>query len=182
MDTNREMSCINQCIIKAASSRAIIAPRQMGLAVQLHHHYRSRLVIDTLHSMGFAASYNEVLRFERNAACVSDENILGNVKGSHVLMVAYHVDHNTVTINDEKYISRNGNDCSNNSEHTFSPHIPRRRTVDCPVTDSTKVHDYKVAKKIRKKCDIQGPTCNRDACCHSRYIVGVIMPLAISDS
>ena len=147
MDINRKMSCIDQCIIQAARPIAVIVSLQIWLAVQLHHSYRSRLVIDTLHSM-FAASYNEVLRFESNAACVSGENILGNVEGSHVLMVADNVNHNTVTINSESTFHRMRMIAVVTPSTHFSPHIPRRRTVDCPVTDTTKVqiNDYKLLK------------------------------------
>ena len=35
--------------------------------VQLHHHYASRFLIDTLHKHGFCCSYNEVHQFEQNA-------------------------------------------------------------------------------------------------------------------
>ena len=42
-------------------------PLQIGLGVQLHHHYASRILIDTLHKHGFCCSYNEVHQFEQNA-------------------------------------------------------------------------------------------------------------------
>jgi len=43
---------------------------QLGLAVQAHHMYRSQIhfLVDPLHGMGFASSYKEVLRLEKNAA------------------------------------------------------------------------------------------------------------------
>ena len=74
-----KVASIAQSIVQAVRPRTVIVSLQLGLAFQLHHHYRSRSVTDTLHAMGFASSYHEVQRFERNAACVSSDVILGNV-------------------------------------------------------------------------------------------------------
>ena len=54
-----------QAIIQAVCPRSIIAPLQIGLAVQIHHLYRSSLIVDTLHEMGFCSLYTEVMRFEK---------------------------------------------------------------------------------------------------------------------
>ena len=55
-------------------------PLQLGLAVQIHHLYRSKFLVDTLHAMGFCSSYAEVLRFEKNAAdCVKPDILDGDV-------------------------------------------------------------------------------------------------------
>ena len=62
---------IGQCIVQAVRPRGIISPLQLGLAVQMHTHFRSRYIFDTLHALGFCSSYNEVQKFERNAT-VSD--------------------------------------------------------------------------------------------------------------
>ena len=45
-----------------------MAPLQVGLAVQLHHYFGSKFLIDTLYSHGFCSSYAEVLKFESCAA------------------------------------------------------------------------------------------------------------------
>ena len=54
-------------IMQATRPRVLLAPLQVGLGVQLHHHYISRFLIDTLHKLGFCCSYNEVHQFEQNA-------------------------------------------------------------------------------------------------------------------
>ena len=54
--------------MQAARPRVLLAPLQVGLAVQLHHHFSSRFLIDSLHKHGFCSSYREVARFEQNAA------------------------------------------------------------------------------------------------------------------
>ena len=48
--------------------KAIIAPLQSSLAVQMHHQFASKVLIETLNSHGFCASYSTVKKYERNAA------------------------------------------------------------------------------------------------------------------
>jgi hypothetical protein len=67
-DIRRKEASIGQCIIQAVRPRTVVAPLQIGLAVQMHHHFRSRFLVDTLAAMGFSSSYSEVQRFEENAA------------------------------------------------------------------------------------------------------------------
>ena len=45
---------IAQCIIQATRPRSIIAPLQLGLAVQMHHHFASKFLNDTLHRLDLA--------------------------------------------------------------------------------------------------------------------------------
>ena len=52
-----KVASIGQAIIQAARPRVILAPLQVGLAVQLHHHFASRFLIDTLYRLGFCSSY-----------------------------------------------------------------------------------------------------------------------------
>ena len=59
-ETNRKVASIGQTIVQAVRLRTVIAPLQIGLAIQMHHHFRSRFLIDTL------SSYQEVQRFEEN--------------------------------------------------------------------------------------------------------------------
>lgn len=59
---------IGQAIVQATRPRAIIAPAQIGLGVQMHHHFGSKHLIQTLNKLGFCSSYNEVLKFKLCAA------------------------------------------------------------------------------------------------------------------
>ena len=68
-----KISAIGQAIMQACRPRTLIAPLQIGSAVQMHHLFSSRLLVDTINSLGFCSSYTEVQRFLRNAAI--DENI-----------------------------------------------------------------------------------------------------------
>lgn len=63
-----KVSSIGQSVVQAARPRSLIAPLQIGLAVQMHHAFGSRFLIDTLNSLGFSSSYSEVQRYELNAA------------------------------------------------------------------------------------------------------------------
>ena len=83
-------------IIQAARTRAVIASLQIGFAVQIHHLYRSKIIVDTLHKMGFCSSYTEVIRLDTNAAdCAEPELLAGDVDLLHVsvLFTANNVDH-----------------------------------------------------------------------------------------
>ena len=53
-----KVASIGQAIVQGARPRVVIAPPQIGLAVQLHHKkVASRFLIDTLHHHGFCSSY-----------------------------------------------------------------------------------------------------------------------------
>ena len=63
-----KVASIGQAIMQATRPRVPLAPLRISLAVQLHHHFASRFLIESLHNMGFCAPYKEVKRFGRNAA------------------------------------------------------------------------------------------------------------------
>jgi len=82
-------------VIHCVRPRVIIAPLQLGLGVQLHHHFASKFIIDTLFNLGFCSSYNEVTRFERSAA---GTRIDGIGESTVVQFAADNVDHNIRTL------------------------------------------------------------------------------------
>ena len=49
-----KIASIGQAIMQAARPRVLLAPLQVGLGVQLHHHFASRFLIDSLHHHGFS--------------------------------------------------------------------------------------------------------------------------------
>ena len=67
-DPRLKVSAIDQAIMQAVKPRSQIAPLQLGLGVQIHHHFASKFLIDTLHSLGFCSPYSEIERFESFAA------------------------------------------------------------------------------------------------------------------
>ena len=62
-DADFKLCSIGQSIMQACYPRTMIAPLQLGLAVQLHHHFASKYLIDVLNSLVFCVSYTEVQTF-----------------------------------------------------------------------------------------------------------------------
>ena len=96
-DVDLKRASIGQAIMQAARPRVLLAPLQIGLGVQLHHHFASRLLIDSLHRLGFCCSYQEVQRFGKNAA-VTQGTCIPNHTSEFVQYVADNVDHNLRTL------------------------------------------------------------------------------------
>ena len=67
-DTSLKLASIGQAIIEAARPKAVIAPLQLGLGIQMHHHFASKFLIDSLSSHGFCSPYTVVQKYERSAA------------------------------------------------------------------------------------------------------------------
>lgn len=88
---------LGQAITQAARPKGIIAPLQLGLAIQMHHHFASKFLIDSLHSHGFCSSYMLVQAFERNAAALRGTDIPGWTRERFLQYAADNVDHNTRT-------------------------------------------------------------------------------------
>ncbi|VDI60803.1 Hypothetical predicted protein, partial [Mytilus galloprovincialis] len=93
-----KLSAIGQTIIQATRPRSLIAPLQIGLAVQMHHHFGSRFLIDSLYNMGFSSSYSEVQRYEMNAAMSQGTDIPEVTEEGNLQYIADNVDHNLRTI------------------------------------------------------------------------------------
>ena len=100
-DTSRKVAGIGQAVVQAVHPRAVIAPLQLGVTVQMHHLYRSRFLIDSLSTMGFASSYPEVQRFEMNVACSLALDVLGSdidILGQSLSFAGDNMDHNIITL------------------------------------------------------------------------------------
>jgi hypothetical protein len=59
-DSSRKISAIGHAVIQATRPKGVIAHLQIGLAIQLHHHFGSQFLIDTLYNLGFSSSCSEV--------------------------------------------------------------------------------------------------------------------------
>ncbi|KAL9964853.1 hypothetical protein ACROYT_G028551 [Oculina patagonica] len=90
---NVKLASIGQAIVQMARPRVILAPLQVGLAVQLHHNFASRFLIDTLHRHGFFSSYQEVQLFNKNAA-LNQGTDMPDYDGEFAQYIADNVDHN----------------------------------------------------------------------------------------
>ena len=64
----------------------------------MHHHFASRVLIDTLHKYGFTCSYHDVTTYERNAAVAYGTEVHGYTPDHHIQYIADNVDHNVAPI------------------------------------------------------------------------------------
>ncbi len=97
-DTDRKIASIGQAIMQAIRPRVLNAPLQLGLAVQMHHHFASKFLIDSLSEHGFCRPYHEVQKFESNAAVSQQTDIPDSDPGDFIQYMADNVDHNIRTI------------------------------------------------------------------------------------
>ena len=73
IDKIRKILGITESIVSL--SKHTFTPFHLGLAVQLHHEFCSRGLVDNLHSHGFCASYSEVRRFLTSVALKEEDSI-----------------------------------------------------------------------------------------------------------
>ena len=139
-NTRRKVASIGQSIIQAVRPRAVLAPLQIGLAVQTHYLYRSKFIIDTLCEMGFRSSYGEVLRFEKNAADCVAPDMLGediDMADTTLLFAADNVDHNVLTIDGRGTFHGMGMIGAMTPGQNTKRIIPRRNTLEVSIAEKT---------------------------------------------
>ena len=94
-----KVAAIGQAIMQSSRPRGIIAPLQISLGVQLHHHFSSRFLIDTLEKLGFCKSYTEVGNYQKSAAVQQEVVVdVDTCAGEFLQWAADNVDHNIVTL------------------------------------------------------------------------------------
>ena len=93
-----KVSSLGQAIMQATRPRGLLPPLQLGVGIQMHHHFASKFLVDTLHQLGFSCSYSEVQKFERSAAVAQKTEVDGFTPGHFIQYVADNADHNTRTI------------------------------------------------------------------------------------
>ena len=59
-DASLKISVIGQALVQSTRPYTVIAPLQIGLAVQMHRTFGSRFLTDTLSHLGFCTSYTEL--------------------------------------------------------------------------------------------------------------------------
>lgn len=90
---------LGQAIMQATRPRVLQAPLLLGLGIQMHFHFASRFLIDTLFAHGYSCSYTEVQTYERSAAVTCGTDIPGFIPGHFIQYVADNVDHDICTLN-----------------------------------------------------------------------------------
>ena len=97
-NTQLKQAAVGHAIMQAVRPRAVIAPLQICLGVQLHLEFGSRFLIETLHELGFCSSYQEVQKYQQSAAVSQPLEIPGLIQGQFLQFVADNIDHNTQTL------------------------------------------------------------------------------------
>lgn len=92
------VASIGQAVMQATRPRVLNAPLQLGLGVQMHSHFASRFLNDTLYKHGFSVSYSEVSNYNKCAAVQKSVDISGFTSGHFMQYAADNVDHNIRTL------------------------------------------------------------------------------------
>ena len=96
---DKKVASFGHAIAQAVHPRLLLSRLQLGLGVQMHHHFSSRFLIETLNSLGFCCSYTDVKNFERSAAMQQGTDLSGYDDNSQcVQYVADNADHNSRTL------------------------------------------------------------------------------------
>lgn len=150
-DPKRKVASIGHSIVQAVRPRTVIAPLQLGLAVQVHQHIRSRFLVDILSTMGFCVSYSEVQRFEENAASSVTPDILGgqtDINDMMLLFAADNVDHNIITLDGKGTFHGMGMIAATTPGKQVSYTVPRKKISELNITSEAKVpiKEYRFTK------------------------------------
>jgi len=97
-DAQTKIASLGQAITQAVRPKSLLAPLQFGLAIQMHHHFSSKFLIDSLNTHGFCSSYSVVQNYERAAAVACGTNIPDWSDEKFMQYSADNVDHNTRTL------------------------------------------------------------------------------------
>lgn len=141
---------LGQALMQAVRPRILTAPLQIGLGVQLHHHFGSRFLIDTLHSLGFSSSYAEVQRFERSAAVSNGVDLPLGVEGGMIQLVADNVDHNLVTLDGKNTFHGMGIIATITPEVICKKYVPKKNVTAAEIAAVGKI-DINFYKNNGKK-------------------------------
>ena len=151
-DTSKKIASIGHAVIQAVLPRSVIAPLQLGLAIQMHYLYRSRFLVDSLCAMGFSSSYYEVQRFEENSAFSFSQQMMDfelNKNEDVILFAGDNVDHNVITIDGKGSFHGMGMIASITPGKNTHRSIPRHRIEDINLIETAKIDilDYRHTKK-----------------------------------
>ena len=99
VDTPCLISSIGQATMQSCRPRGLMSPAQIGLASQLHLHFSSRFLMDTLHNLSFCSSYSEVKKKIEKCAAVNQTLLEESEEKAHFFQyVGDSVDHDIATI------------------------------------------------------------------------------------
>lgn len=150
-NAEHKIASIGQAIIQAARPRVLIAPLQIGLAVQMHQQFGSKFLIDSLNCHGFCSSYSEVKTFEMSAAQTRGTDIPGITPGHFVQYIADNVDHNVRTLDGQNTFHGMGIIAAVTPATNADTPVPRISTTAAEVANVGRIgiHLYKPATDVK---------------------------------
>ena len=152
--------------------------------MQLHHHFASRFLIDSLHSHGFCCSYQEVQRFGQNAA-VDQGTEIPNHTTEFVQYVADNVDHNIRTLDGNDTFHGMGIIASVTPGTKHSQLVPRRKVNSDDLCTTGRIqiqHQGSPNQAVEIKYnsivikEVQDPTANLDILWRTSLLFGLSRP------
>ena len=181
-DCSKKVTSIGQAVIQAVRPRSVIAPLQLGLAVQMHHLYRSKFLINSLNAMGFSSSYSEIQRFEENAAISFSQSMTDFEidKSEHTLLFAGdNVDHNIMTIDGKGSIHGMGIIATITPGIQTLQTISRHKIKDIDMIEASKIDilDYRHATHMMGNIKFQSLKASPISDRPCRYFLGEVFQL-----
>ena len=138
-------AAIGQSIMQSSRPRSLLCPIQVGLAVQLHNMFGSRILIDFLHKLGYCISYSELLQFESCAAFHQNISLPPIPEDSILHFAADNVDHNIRTLDGHNTFHGMGI-IGIITPGCFSPlDVPRRTVTNAEILSVGKI-EFKILK------------------------------------
>ena len=123
--------------MQAACPKVFLEPLQLRFCVQLHYHFASQFLIESLNSLGFGASYKHVRQFHQSIAVYEGTDI-PEFNGQFVQYAADNLDHNICTLD---------------GKHTFhgivAAFTPSSNHTNCVPRRKVKVRKLSEAGKIK---------------------------------
>lgn len=164
-NTGVKLASIGQAIMQAARPRVLLAPLQIGLAVQMHHHFASRFLIDSLNEHGFCSPYHEVQRFNQNAA-VDDGTDIPLSTDQFVQYAADNVDHDIRTIDGNNTFHGMGMIATITPEIQQRHQVPRKSVSSQDISKAGHITIYYHQLESYDKVDItyENETVIKDVC------------------
>ena len=135
-NTEMKRASIGQAIMQGTRPRVILAPLQFGLALEMHHKFSSRFIVDT---HGFGCSYAEIQRFERSAALQGGE-LPEHRPGQVIQFVADNVDHNVRTLDGHNTFHGMGMIATFTPGKIISKPIPRKAVTSDKIKEIGKIN------------------------------------------
>ena len=140
---------IGQSIMQCCRPRSLLCPIPVGLAVQSHSMFGSRILCDLLNNLGYCISYTEILKFESCAAFHQNISLPPIPDDSVLHFAADNVDHNIRTLDGHGTFHGMGI-IAIVTRGCFSPINVPRRTVSSAEILSVGSIEFKIFKLKQK--------------------------------